>query len=121
MPLHGSKASSPFLLRLRKFGCPVFAVVCSNQFGFQEPGNSEQIKNFASGKGFKGLLMEKIDVNGPKASPVYSFLKVCLVAKQSWCGCCDTSTISTNCCHGDPSGCIVCRPGQAYVLMLTAH
>ena len=56
---------------------------CSNQFGFQEPGNSEQIKNFASGKGFKGLLMEKIDVNGPKASPVYAFLKVCMVAKQS--------------------------------------
>lgn len=65
-----------------KFGCPVFAVFCSNQFGFQEPGNSAEIKNFASGKGFKGLLMEKIDVNGPKASPVYAFLKVGVIAQQ---------------------------------------
>ncbi|KAL3139350.1 hypothetical protein ABBQ38_003685 [Trebouxia sp. C0009 RCD-2024] len=55
-------------------GLALVAFPC-NQFGFQEPGNSAEIKNFASGKGFKGLLMEKIDVNGPKASPVYAFLK----------------------------------------------
>lgn len=65
-----------------RLGCPMFAVFCSNQFGFQEPGKSEEIKNFASGKGFRGLLMEKIDVNGPKASPVYSFLKVCIGSKM---------------------------------------
>ena len=51
-------------------------MVCSNQFLNQEPGSNDEIKNFASGKGFKGLLMDKIDVNGPKASPVYAFLKV---------------------------------------------
>ena len=51
-------------------------MVCSNQFLNQEPGSSDEIKNFALGKGFKGLLMEKIDVNGPKTSPVYTFLKV---------------------------------------------
>lgn len=50
--------------------------VCSNQFLNQEPGSNDEIKNFASGKGFKGLLMDKIDVNGPGASPVYAFLKV---------------------------------------------
>lgn len=61
-------------------------VVCSNQFGFQEPGSSDEIKNFASGKGFKGLLMEKIEVNGPKASPVYAFLKVCGIAEEPLCG-----------------------------------
>ena len=52
---------------------------CSNQFLNQEPGSNDEIKNFAIGKGFKGLLMDKIDVNGSKASPVYAFLKVGLV------------------------------------------
>lgn len=50
--------------------------VCSNQFLNQEPGSNDEIKKFASGKGFKGLLMDKIDVNGAGASPVYAFLKV---------------------------------------------
>ena len=49
---------------------------CSNQFLSQEPGTNEEIKKFARDKGFKGVLMDKVDVNGPKASPVYSFLKV---------------------------------------------
>lgn len=52
------------------------SVPCSNQFLNQEPGSNDEIKTFAIGKGFKGLLMDKIDVNGPKASPVYAFLKV---------------------------------------------
>ena len=56
-------------------------VVCSNQFLNQEPGSNDEIKNFASGKGFKGLLMDKIDVNGPQASPVYAFLKVGVLTK----------------------------------------
>lgn len=49
---------------------------CSNQFLAQEPGTNEEIKKFARDKGFKGLLMDKVDVNGKKASPVYTFLKV---------------------------------------------
>ena len=48
----------------------------SNQFLAQEPGTNAEIKEFARKKGFKGVLMDKIDVNGPKASPVYTFLKV---------------------------------------------
>jgi glutathione peroxidase len=47
-----------------------------NQFGSQEPGNAEEIKNFC------GLtynvtfpMFEKIDVNGDKAAPLYQFLK----------------------------------------------
>lgn len=51
-------------------------VLFSNQFLSQEPGTNEEIKKFARDKGFKGVLMNKIDVNGPKASPVYTFLKV---------------------------------------------
>lgn len=51
-------------------------LTCSNQFLSQEPGTNEEIKKFARDKGFKGVLMDKVDVNGPKASPVYNFLKV---------------------------------------------
>ena len=51
-------------------------MICSNQFLSQEPGTNEEIKNFARDKGFKGVLMDKVDVNGPKACPVYNFLKV---------------------------------------------
>jgi len=47
-----------------------------NQFAFQEPGTNEEIKRFAEGKGFKGLLMDKINVNGSEASPVFQYLKV---------------------------------------------
>lgn len=46
-----------------------------NQFLFQEPGSNAEIKDFAKNKGFKGLLMDKIDVNGSQASPVYAYLK----------------------------------------------
>lgn len=47
-----------------------------NQFGFQEPGSNASIKSFAAGKGFQGILMDKIKVNGSSASPVFDFLKV---------------------------------------------
>lgn len=53
----------------------VMAFPC-NQFGFQEPGTPEQIKEFAQKKGFQGLLMNKINVNGKDSSPVFQFLKV---------------------------------------------
>jgi len=47
-----------------------------NQFAFQEPGTNDEIKWFAEGEEFKGLLMDKIKVNGSKASPVFQYLKV---------------------------------------------
>lgn len=56
-------------------GLVIQAFPC-NQFAFQEPGTNEQIKKFAEEHGFKGLLMDKIKVNGSDASPVYNFLKV---------------------------------------------
>ena len=62
--------------------------VCSNQFLSQEPGTNQEIKKFARDKGFTGLLMDKIDVNGRKASPVYTFLKVRSHCKLCSCNVC---------------------------------
>lgn len=47
-----------------------------NQFGFQEPGSNASIKSFAAEKGFQGLMMDKVKVNGSSSSPVFDFLKV---------------------------------------------
>jgi glutathione peroxidase len=47
-----------------------------NQFGQQEPGNAEEIKNFCSlSYDVKFPLFQKIDVNGPETHPLYEFLK----------------------------------------------
>ena len=55
-------------------GFEILAFPC-NQFGEQEPGTNEEIKNFCSSKfdvTFK--LFDKIDVNGKNQSPLYSIL-----------------------------------------------
>jgi len=46
-----------------------------NQFLYQEPGESEEIKGFTERRGFKGVLMDKVKVNGADATPVFDFLK----------------------------------------------
>jgi glutathione peroxidase len=47
-----------------------------NQFGQQEPGDAEEIKSFCSlTYDVTFPLFSKIDVNGPKAHPLYDFLK----------------------------------------------
>lgn len=47
-----------------------------NQFGFQEPGNNEEIQSFCQmNYGVSFPVMAKVDVNGADASPVYRFLK----------------------------------------------
>lgn len=47
-----------------------------NQFGAQEPGDAEEIKNFCSlTYDVKFPLFQKIDVNGSDAAPLYQFLK----------------------------------------------
>jgi len=47
-----------------------------NQFGKQEPGNAEEIKNFCSlTYDVKFPLFAKVDVNGDNAAPLYEFLK----------------------------------------------
>lgn len=53
----------------------ILAFPC-NQFGAQEPGDAEEIKNFCSlTYNVSFPLFEKIDVNGKEASPLYQFLK----------------------------------------------
>lgn len=47
-----------------------------NQFGNQAPGSTEEIGNFcALNFGTTFELFEKIDVNGPEASPLFVYLK----------------------------------------------
>jgi glutathione peroxidase len=47
-----------------------------NQFGKQEPGNAEEIKNFCSlNYDVTFPLFQKIEVNGDHAAPLYQFLK----------------------------------------------
>lgn len=47
-----------------------------NQFGGQEPGNNEEIKNFCDVTFSVSFpMMSKIDVNGKNEDPLYTFLK----------------------------------------------
>lgn len=47
-----------------------------NQFGSQEPGGNEEIKNFCTSIfSVTFPMMSKIDVNGDDADPLYKFLK----------------------------------------------
>lgn len=50
------------------------AFPCS-QFLSQELGSNEDIKAFARRREFKGMLMNKVKVNGADASPVFDFCK----------------------------------------------
>ena len=56
-------------------GLEILAFPC-NQFGGQEPGNNEQIVEFACTR-FKAEypIFDKVDVNGENAAPIYKFLK----------------------------------------------
>ncbi|MBE9098015.1 glutathione peroxidase [Vacuolonema iberomarrocanum] len=55
-------------------GFVVIGVPC-NQFGEQEPGSPDEIKDFAKSKyDVEFTLLEKQDVNGPSRSPLYQFL-----------------------------------------------
>lgn len=60
-------------------GLVVLGFPC-NQFGAQEPGTSEEIKQFCSSKyNVTFPLFEKIEVNGPNRHPLY----VSLAGKES--------------------------------------
>ncbi|KAG5563199.1 hypothetical protein RHGRI_005830 [Rhododendron griersonianum] len=56
-------------------GLEILAFPC-NQFGGQEPGDNEQIMQFACTR-FKAEfpIFDKVDVNGQNAAPLYKFLK----------------------------------------------
>jgi glutathione peroxidase len=57
-------------------GFEVLGFPC-NQFAGQEPGNAEEIASFcALTYDVDFPMMAKIDVNGPKADPLYGWLKI---------------------------------------------
>lgn len=61
--------------RFHARGFDVLGFPC-NQFGAQEPGDAAEIANFCSlTYDVSFPMMAKIDVNGPKAHPLYAFLK----------------------------------------------
>jgi len=56
-------------------GLVVLGFPC-NQFGMQDPGSNSDIESFCqSNYGVSFLMMEKIDVNGSNAHPLYAWLK----------------------------------------------
>ncbi|XP_017781873.1 PREDICTED: phospholipid hydroperoxide glutathione peroxidase, mitochondrial-like [Nicrophorus vespilloides] len=55
-------------------GLKVLAFPC-NQFGAQEPGDAEKICSFIENYNVQFDMFEKINVNGPKAVPLYHYLK----------------------------------------------
>ena len=61
--------------KYEKQGLVVLGFPC-DQFGHQEPGDAEEIKNFCSlNYDVKFPLFEKIDVNGTGAHPLWKWLK----------------------------------------------
>lgn len=59
----------------RALGFSVLGFPC-NQFGHQEPGSADEIASFCSSKyGVTFPMFDKIDVNGPTAHPLFSWLK----------------------------------------------
>merc|ERR1711937_410731 len=52
----------------------ILAFPC-NQFGGQEPGSNQQIKDFTKKYGVEFPVTEKVDVNGPNAHPFFVYLK----------------------------------------------
>ena len=47
-----------------------------NQFGNQEPGTNEEIKDFCTKNyGITFPISEKVEVNGPNAHPIYKYCK----------------------------------------------
>ena len=61
--------------KLNGKGLAILGFPC-NQFGKQEPGNSEEIGAFCQmNYGVNFPMFDKIEVNGPNAHPLYDYLK----------------------------------------------
>jgi len=52
----------------------ILAFPC-NQFGGQEPGSNDQIKDFTKKYGVEFPVTEKVNVNGPDTHPFFKYLK----------------------------------------------
>jgi len=60
---------------LKEQGLEILGFPC-NQFGQQDPGNNDEIGEFCQiNYGVSFPMFSKVDVNGPKASPLYEYLK----------------------------------------------
>jgi len=65
-------------------GFTVIAFPC-NQFGGQEPGGSQDIRDFAVNSFHATFpLLEKSEVNGPNTHPVFSYLKAVYPGDVTW-------------------------------------
>ena len=61
--------------KYNKNGFEIIAFPC-NQFGHQEPGDADEIKQFCNlNYDITFPIMQKIDVNGSNTEPLYSYLK----------------------------------------------
>jgi glutathione peroxidase len=61
--------------RYKPHGLVVLGFPC-NQFGHQEPGEADEIRTFCStAYDVSFPLFAKVEVNGPRAHPLYAFLK----------------------------------------------
>ena len=60
--------------RLYERGLRILAFPC-NQFGKQEPGTAEQIREFADRYGVAFDMFAKVEVNGRNTHPVFRFLR----------------------------------------------
>ena len=71
----GYEAATELFDKYKEQGFTVLAFPC-NQFGSQEPGTEDEIKEFACTK-FKAdfPIMSKCDVNGDKAEPLWEYMK----------------------------------------------
>lgn len=56
-------------------GLAIIGFPC-NQFGAQEPGTNAEILEFVAGYNVEFQLMDKINVNGAGAHPLFKYLKV---------------------------------------------
>lgn len=61
--------------KYKKQGLTILGFPC-NQFGGQEPGSEQEIKNFCETRFHVTFPMfSKIDVNGPSTHPLYEYMK----------------------------------------------
>lgn len=69
------KALEELYKKYKDKGLVVVGFPC-DQFGHQEPGSNEEIASFCQvNYGVSFPIMEKIDVNGDNASPIFKYLK----------------------------------------------
>lgn len=72
-----TKSNYDILRNLRQYIDRGLVMVISpcNQFGSQEPGDSNEITNFVSKRQYEGIILSKGDVNGPGTRPLFDYLK----------------------------------------------